>query len=68
MFQSSTEEPSKGKKGIFLGCLNCICLKKEHLSEPVKIISSEDLYAMLDENSPPIEEVSKQPSHLIDKD
>ncbi len=67
MFQSSTEEPKEGRKGRFLGCLNCICLKKDDFSEPVKIISSEDLYAMLDENSPP-NIMSEQASHLTNKD
>ncbi len=67
MFQSSTEEPKEGRKGRILGCLNCICLKKDHFSEPVKIISSEDLYSMLDENSPP-NIMCEQTSHFTNKD
>ena len=66
MFQ---ENPHDTDESSLLRCLNCFCLRRNHAQEPVKIISSEDLYAMLDECSPP----KKQPdnrkgSYLTNKD
>ena len=42
-----------GGKSKLPACLQCFCLKRSGSEEQVKIISSEDLYAMLDETSPP---------------